>query len=188
MFLRRRAPVLLMVRHVHYRLYCLSSISSMNRHLNIKARAPSYNNTPSRGHDSSTRTLLKTTNAHACPGVSFVASVIRVLLLSYFKMVRKTIGPKYPKRTNSDCKGNKFSFILRVPNRKNAQFNHILCEFSSSSVANRRKFGRPTLVVQRRPPELSSPQRLGMSQGLCLSPPPACRFPAQFPWPAPSIA
>ena len=71
----------------------------MNRLLNIKARAPSYNNKPSQGYDSSTRTLLKTTNAHARLGVSFVASVIRVLLLSYFKMVRKTIGPIYPKRS-----------------------------------------------------------------------------------------
>ena len=38
---------------------------SVNRLLNIKARAPSYNNTPSQGYDPSTRTLLKTTNAHA---------------------------------------------------------------------------------------------------------------------------
>ena len=71
-----------------------------NRLLNIKARAPSYNNTPSQGHDSSTRTLLKTTNAHACQGVSFVASVIRVLLLSCFKMDAKNYWPNIFNRTN----------------------------------------------------------------------------------------
>jgi hypothetical protein len=81
-----------------------------NRLLNIKARAPSYNNTPSQGHDSSTRTLLKTTNAHACQGVSFVASVIRVLLLSCFKMDAKNYWPNiFKERSISERKDTKKS-------------------------------------------------------------------------------
>ena len=37
----------------------------LNLVLEKEARAPSYNNTPSQGYDPFTRTLLKTTNAHA---------------------------------------------------------------------------------------------------------------------------
>ena len=63
------------------------------------------------------RTLLKTTNAHACQ-VSELHSLRHLrIVLWYFKMVRKTIEPIYPKRT-----------ILNANVAKNLHFCIILPE------------------------------------------------------------
>ena len=43
---------------------------------------------------------LKTTNAHACQGVSFVAFVIHAMLLWYFKRMLKNYWPNISKKND----------------------------------------------------------------------------------------